>query len=277
LLSQRDPGPAPVFAECTHEQAEAEWVTEQIQQLLAAGHKGSDIAILFRTNAQSATFEQVLSDAGVSYQVRGAERFFNRREVRDGILQLRAAAKSAEGVAGRDVVARIKDVLASLGYTPAAPQQSGAVRERWESLNAIVNLAEDLAEARGDNLTLDVVVAELDERASHQHAPVMDGVTLASIHSAKGLEWDSVFLVGLTEGLMPISFATDDKNVDEERRLFYVGITRAKTRLYLSWSLSRSAGGRASRRPSRFLQAIRTSTMQQSSVTAAERRKRVRG
>lgn len=277
LLSQRDPGPAPVFAECTHEQAEAEWVTEQIQQLLAAGHKGSDIAILFRTNAQSATFEQVLSDAGVSYQVRGAERFFNRREVRDGILQLRAAAKSAEGVAGRDVVARIKDVLASLGYTPAAPQQSGAVRERWESLNAIVNLAEDLAEARGDNLTLDVVVAELDERASHQHAPVMDGVTLASIHSAKGLEWDSVFLVGLTEGLMPISFATDDKNIDEERRLFYVGITRAKTRLYLSWSLSRSAGGRASRRPSRFLQAIRTSTMQQSSGTAAERRKRVRG
>ncbi|OAV59493.1 ATP-dependent DNA helicase UvrD2 [Enteractinococcus helveticum] len=277
LLSQRESGPAPVFAECTHEQAEAEWVTEQIQQLLAAGHKGSDIAILFRTNAQSANFEQVLSNAGVSYQVRGAERFFNRREVRDGILQLRAAAKSAEGVAGRDVVARIKDVLASLGYTPAAPQQSGAVRERWESLNAIVNLAEDLVEARGDQVTLDVVVAELDERASHQHAPVMDGVTLASIHSAKGLEWDSVFLVGLTEGLMPISFATDDKNVDEERRLFYVGITRAKTRLYLSWSLSRSAGGRASRRPSRFLQAIRTSTMQQSSGTASEPRKRVRG
>lgn len=278
LVSQRESGPAPVFAECTHEQAEAEWVTEQIQQLLTAGHKGSDIAILFRTNAQSANFEQVLSDAGVSYQVRGAERFFNRREVRDGILQLRAAAKSAEGVAGRDVVTRIKDVLASLGYTPAAPQQSGAVRERWESLNAIVNLAEDLVEARGDQVTLDVVVAELDERASHQHAPVMDGVTLASIHSAKGLEWDSVFLVGLTEGLMPISFATDDKNVDEERRLFYVGITRAKTRLYLSWSLSRSAGGRASRRPSRFLQAIRATTMQQqTSGTASERRKRARG
>lgn len=278
LVSQRESGPAPVFAECTHEQAEAEWVTEQIQQLLTAGHKGSDIAILFRTNAQSANFEQVLSDAGVSYQVRGAERFFNRREVRDGILQLRAAAKSAEGVAGRDVVTRIKDVLASLGYTPAAPQQSGAVRERWESLNAIVNLAEDLVEARGDQVTLDVVVAELDERASHQHAPVMDGVTLASIHSAKGLEWDSVFLVGLTEGLMPISFATDDKNVDEERRLFYVGITRAKTRLYLSWSLSRSAGGRASRRPSRFLQAIRATTMQQqTSSTASERRKRARG
>ena len=106
------------------------------------------MAVLFRTNAQSATFEQVLSDAGISYQVRGAERFFNRREVRDGILQLRAAAKSADGVAGAEVVTRIKDVLASLGYTPVAPQQSGAVRERWESLNAIVNLAEDLVTAR---------------------------------------------------------------------------------------------------------------------------------
>ncbi|GAA4112363.1 ATP-dependent DNA helicase UvrD2 [Enteractinococcus coprophilus] len=277
LISQRESGAAPVFAECTHEQAEAEWVTAQIQQLLSAGHKGSDIAILFRTNAQSAIFEQALSDAGVSYQVRGAERFFNRREVRDGILQLRAAAKSAEGVAGSDVVTRIKDVLASLGYTPVAPEQSGAVRERWESLNAIVNLAEDLVEARGDQVTLDVVVAELDERASHQHAPVMDGVTLASIHSAKGLEWDAVFLVGLTEGLMPISFATEDKSVDEERRLFYVGITRAKTRLYLSWSLSRSAGGRANRRPSRFLQAIRATTVQQSSQGSSQRGRRAKG
>lgn len=269
LLSQREAGPEPVFAECTHDQAEAEWVIEQIKQLQAAGHKGSDMAILFRTNAQSASFEQILSDAGVSYQVRGAERFFNRREVRDGILQLRAAAKSADGVAGAAVVSRIKDVLGSLGYTPVAPQQSGAVRERWESLNAIVNLAEDLVTARGDQVNLDVVVAELDERASHQHAPVMDGVTLASMHSAKGLEWDTVFLVGLTEGLMPISFATEDKNVDEERRLFYVGITRAKTRLYLSWSLSRSAGGRATRRPSRFLQAIQPATTKSATTSTA--------
>lgn len=278
LVSQRDSGPEPVFAECTHEQAEAEWVADQLRQLLAAGHRGSDMAILFRTNAQSAIFEQVLSDAGISYQVRGAERFFNRREVRDGILQLRAAAKVDDGIAGTEVVTRIKDVLASLGYTPAAPQQSGAVRERWESLNAIVNLAEDLVEARGNQVTIELVVAELDERASHQHAPVMDGVTLASIHSAKGLEWDTVFLVGLTEGLMPISFATEDKNVDEERRLFYVGITRAKTRLMLSWSLARSATGRANRRPSRFLQAIRPATTQTASKSTerAPRTRRVK-
>src|SRR5690625_307014 len=260
LISQREAGPQPMFVECSYDQAEAERVTSQIKDLISAAHKGSDIAVLFRTNAQSALFEQALSDADMSYQVRSAERFFNRREVRDGILQLRAAAKSADDVVGEAVIPRIKDVLASLGYTAQAPQQSGAVRERWESLNAIVNLAQDLVTARGDQVTLDLVVAELDERASHQHAPVMDGVSLASIHSAKGLEWDTVFLVGVTEGLLPISFATEDKNVDEERRLFYVGITRAKTRLYFSWALSRSAGGRASRRPSRVLQAIRTTT-----------------
>src|SRR5699024_1778797 len=213
---------------------------------------------------------QQLSDAGISYQVRGAERFFNRREVRDGILQLRAAAKSADGVAGAEVINRIKDVLASLGYTAQAPQQSGAVRERWESLNAIVNLAQDLVAARGDQVTLDVVVAELDERASHQHDPVMDGVSLASIHSAKGLQWDSVFLVGVTEGLLSISFATEDKNVDEERRLSYVGITRAKTRLYFSWSVSRSTGGRATRKPSRLLNAIRATTHKAASQTPTQ-------
>src|SRR5699024_2278639 len=116
LISQREAGPEPVFAECSHDQVEAEWVTGQIKELLAAGHKGSEIAILFRTNAQSAAFEQQFSDAGISYQVRGAERFFNRREVRDGILQLRAAAKSAEGVVCSTVITSIQVVMFSLGY-----------------------------------------------------------------------------------------------------------------------------------------------------------------
>src|SRR5699024_4123434 len=104
LISQREAGPQPMFVECSYDQAEAEWVTSQIKDLISAGHKGSDIAVLFRTNAQSALFEQALSDADISYQVRGAERFFNRREVRDGILQLRAAAKSADDVVGEAVI-----------------------------------------------------------------------------------------------------------------------------------------------------------------------------
>ena len=100
-------------------------------------------------------------------------------------------------------------------------------------------------------------VADLEERASLQHAPVVDGVTLASLHAAKGLEWDAVFLVGLVDGTMPIVYAETTAQIDEERRLLYVGITRARRHLALSWAAARSPGGRASRRPSRFLDALR--------------------
>jgi DNA helicase-2/ATP-dependent DNA helicase PcrA len=104
-------------------------------------------------------------------------------------------------------------------------------------------------------------VLELQERASAQHAPSVQGVTLASLHAAKGLEWDAVFLVGLSEGLVPISFADTPVTVDEERRLLYVGITRARRFLHLSWSLSRTPGGRPNRRPSRFLDGLRPGTV----------------
>ncbi len=78
-------------------------------------------------------------------------------------------------------------------------------------------------------------------------------MTLASLHAAKGLEWDAVFLVGLTDGTMPIQHAETPEEIEEERRLFYVGVTRARTRLALSWALSRTEGGRRTRRRSRFL------------------------
>jgi DNA helicase II / ATP-dependent DNA helicase PcrA len=85
----------------------------------------------------------------------------------------------------------------------------------------------------------------------------VQGVTLASLHSAKGLEWDAVFLVGLTDTTVPIQHATTEAQLAEERRLLYVGITRARERLSLSWALARSAGQRRSRRPSRFLDGLR--------------------
>jgi DNA helicase-2/ATP-dependent DNA helicase PcrA len=101
------------------------------------------------------------------------------------------------------------------------------------------------------------LVTELDERAQAQHAPTVDGVTLASLHAAKGLEWDAVFIVGLSDGLVPISFAATPEAVEEERRLLYVGVTRARERVELSWTLARTPGGRSGRRPSRFLDGIR--------------------
>jgi DNA helicase II / ATP-dependent DNA helicase PcrA len=260
LISQRRPGPEPVYTEYTDEPAEAEGAARRIRELMDAGVRASEIAILFRTNSQSETYEQALADAGVPYQLRGAERFFDRPEVRRAIVNLRGAARFGgndsrldEAV---DLPSQVRAVLSGEGWTTVPPAGSGAVRERWESLAALVNLAQDFA-AAGAGATLNDLVAELDERAGAQHAPTVEGVTLASLHSAKGLEWDAVFLVGVAEGMMPISYAKTDEQIEEERRLLYVGVTRARERLHVSWSLSRSPGGRPNRRPSRFLDGLR--------------------
>ncbi|MFG2728615.1 ATP-dependent DNA helicase UvrD2 [Streptomyces canus] len=260
LISQRRPGPEPVYTEYTDETAEAEGAARRIRELMDAGVRASEIAILFRTNSQSETYEQALADAGVPYQLRGAERFFDRPEVRRAIVNLRGAARFG-GNDSRlddavDLPSQVRAVLSGEGWTNVPPAGSGAVRERWESLAALVNLAQDFAAARA-GATLNDLVAELDERASAQHAPTVEGVTLASLHSAKGLEWDAVFLVGVAEGMMPITYARTDEQIEEERRLLYVGVTRARERLHVSWSLSRSPGGRPNRRPSRFLDGLR--------------------
>ncbi|WP_176742623.1 ATP-dependent DNA helicase UvrD2 [Streptomyces sp. LUP47B] len=260
LISQRRAGPEPVYTEYTDEPAEAEGAARRIRELMNAGVRASEIAILFRTNSQSETYEQALADAAVPYQLRGAERFFDRPEVRRAIVNLRGAARFG-GNDSRlddavDLPSQVRAVLSGEGWTTVPPAGSGAVRERWESLAALVNLAQDFAAAR-TGATLNDLVAELDERASAQHAPTVEGVTLASLHSAKGLEWDAVFLVGVAEGMMPITYAKTDEQIEEERRLLYVGVTRARERLHVSWSLSRSPGGRPNRRPSRFLDGLR--------------------
>ncbi|WP_269853309.1 ATP-dependent DNA helicase UvrD2 [Streptomyces sp. RPT161] len=260
LVSQREPGPEPTFTEYADEPAEAEGTARRIRDLVAGGVRPSEIAILYRVNAQSEVYEQALADAGVPYQLRGAERFFERPEVREAGMLLRGAARAGGGAGAgldeADVPAQVRAVLGSRGWTPEPPAGSGAVRDRWESLAALVRLAEDFVRARPD-ATLADLVAELDERANAQHAPTVEGVTLASLHAAKGLEWDAVFLVGLSEGMMPITYARTDEQVEEERRLLYVGVTRARSHLALSWSLSRAPGGRAGRRPSRFLTGLR--------------------
>ncbi|MBD0843474.1 ATP-dependent DNA helicase UvrD2 [Streptomyces sp. TRM68416] len=260
LISQRDPGPEPVYTEYTDEPAEAEGAARRIRELLDSGIPASEIAVLFRTNSQSETYEQALADAGIPYQLRGAERFFDRPEVRKAGIALRGAARFGGNDSllddAVDLPSQVRAVLSGEGWTPQPPAGSGAVRERWESLAALVNLAQDFAAAR-PGATLGDLVAELDERANAQHAPTVQGVTLASLHSAKGLEWDVVFLVGVAEGMMPITYAKTDEQIEEERRLLYVGVTRARQHLHVSWSSARSPGGRPNRRPSRFLDGLR--------------------
>ncbi|MFF1419136.1 ATP-dependent DNA helicase UvrD2 [Streptomyces sp. NPDC058280] len=260
LISQREPGPEPVHTEYADEPAEAEGTARRIRDLIAAGVPAGEIAVLYRINAQSEVYEQALADAGVPYQLRGAERFFERQEVREAGAALRGAARFGGNDSLLDDVvelpSQVRAVLSTKGWTTEPPSGSGAVRDRWESLAALVRLAEDFVRAK-PTATLADLVAELDERAAAQHAPTVQGVTLASLHAAKGLEWDAVFLVGLTEGMMPITYAKTDEQIEEERRLLYVGVTRARLHLSLSWALSRSPGGRASRRPTRFLNGLR--------------------
>jgi DNA helicase-2/ATP-dependent DNA helicase PcrA len=247
LVGQRSPGPEPDLRVFPDEIAEATAVARRCAELIAAGTPAQEIAVLFRANAQSETYEEALSEAGVPYVVRGGERFFERAEIRQAISALRAAARTP---IGDDLVRVVGGVLAGLGWEPERPPSGGAARARWESLAALVRLASEFASGSGPDLA--AFVGELERRAAAQHVPTVAGVTLASLHSAKGLEWDAVFLVGLVEGTLPTSYARTNDAVEEERRLLYVGITRARQWLWLSYGQSRSPGGRA-RRPCRFL------------------------
>ena len=101
------------------------------------------------------------------------------------------------------------------------------------------------------------LVEEFERRAQLSHAPTADGVTVTTLHSAKGLEWPMVFIIGASEGNLPIVYADTDERVDEERRLFYVGVTRARDRLVVTWALTRPGSGRH-RQASRFLASMRT-------------------
>jgi DNA helicase-2/ATP-dependent DNA helicase PcrA len=259
LIGQRPPGPEPVYRDHPDETAEATAVARSIGQFIESGTPASEIAVLYRINAQSEVYEEALTAAGIPFQVRGGEGFFSRQEIRQSLVALqRAAERGADG----PLPEVVRELLEPLGLTPEAPAGVRA-RERWEALAALAELVDEEAAARPD-LDLPALVAEFRVRADSRHPPTVRGVTLASLHAAKGLEWDAVFLVGLADGTLPISHALahgpDSEAVEEERRLLYVGVTRARTHLQLSWALARAPGGRQNRKPSRFLGGIAPQT-----------------
>ncbi len=237
--------PEPVVKPYADDQAEAAGIAADIRTLIDQGAEPQDIAVLYRVNAQTAALEQALTAAGVSYQLRGGARFFDQPEVKRAVMELRAASVS---IVDEPLFKSVSDVLRTRGWSQDAPEGLGAVRDRWEALNAIMGLAEGMP----PGTTFRQFTAELLERQSSHHEPTVRAVTLATLHSAKGLEWRAVFIAGVSEGLLPISHAAGLEGVDEERRLLYVGLTRAKERVSLSWS---AGGSRRSgvREPSRFL------------------------
>jgi DNA helicase II / ATP-dependent DNA helicase PcrA len=281
LIGQRPPGAEPELKIFPDETAEAAAVARRCKELIGAATPASEIAVLFRTNAQSETYEKALAEAEVPYVVRGAERFFERAEVRQAMIALRSAVRSIPGETPR--VEAVVEALSATGWARDQPPPGGAAREQWEALAALVALAEEYARTPEvtpigqagtleRNVSLADFCAELQHRAEQQHAPTVEGVTLASLHSAKGLEWDAVFLVGLADGTLPTTYAKSPEQLEEERRLLYVGVTRARQTLWLSYGQMRSGGGRQ-RRPCRFLpQLDRTGGTERAGVSPSSRK-----
>lgn len=234
---------APTVTAYDSESEEAAGIAASISAQLAAGASPSEIAVLYRAHAQSAVLQQALAAEGIATTVLGGTRFFAMPEVRQAILALRAAAVAPSE---HGFLPAVQRVLRELGLTEEPPAAGGAQRGGWEARRAILRLAEDAGPEADLRSFSDALMA----RAKDQHEPTMRTVTLSTLHAAKGLEWPHVHLAGWAEGSLPISYATSFESVDEERRLAYVGVTRAARTLSLSWART---AGRGERSPSRFL------------------------
>ncbi|MGQ0608858.1 MAG: ATP-dependent helicase [Chloroflexota bacterium] len=245
LHATRTDGPTPELVPHADGDHELAAVASAIQRHIADGVDATEIAILVRTNAQIVPFEAALTGAGIPFTVRGI-RFFARPDVRAA----RSALKTdATGSLSRIVANRWRT---ELGFDEAPPAGPGAeARDRHAALMTLLAIARRLEVERPDATVADFQ-AELARRDAAEADAAGEGVTLSTLHRAKGLEWDAVFLPGLEEGTLPIRQAVSDPDaLAEERRLLYVGITRARRHLTLSWAV----GARA--RPSRFIAELR--------------------
>ncbi len=233
---------APTFEWFASESDEARAVAGSIAAAIQAGTPASEIAVLYRTNAQSARFEEALRGHGVGVRVHGAQRFFERADVRQAVMLIRGEAKVADD---RPLFQVVSDALRAGGWS-AKPPEGAAQRDKWEALGALLSLVDEMPPGTGIREFSEELVA----RQRAQHEPTLEAVTLSAVHAAKGLEWSMVHVAGLSEGQFPIVHAVDEASMDEERRLAYVAFTRAKDTLRLSGV---AGGARAQRQPSRFI------------------------
>jgi len=240
LRTNSELGPRVTQVRCADAQTEIESLVDWLKQRHDAGLAWEDIAVLYRINAQSVAVEAALAQVGVPYTVRGAERFYDRPEVKTALAAWRGLAASRPNDSGQ---ANLRDALTGLGWTPQPPEGQGRQRERWESWQALAQMIDNMP----PDQTTAQIMREVEKLVDEQHAPSGPGVVLATLHASKGLEFAAVAIIGAQEGLVPFALANTDEQLAEENRLLYVGATRARRWLRVSWDASR-------RRPSRFLE-----------------------
>jgi DNA helicase-2/ATP-dependent DNA helicase PcrA len=317
-LGEGDPVEA---VEVEDEHAEARFVAAEIARLVETGESASEIAVFYRTNAQSRVLEDVLVRQQVPYQVIGGPRFYERAEIKDAVAYLvllhnpsdavalmRIANRPRRGIGDtsvRRLVAHAEALGISLWEATADPEAAGvatasarAIRSFRTLVESLMSAAQELAvdelvaavlqrsgmieayeaertiEARGRIENLQELVGSAQEYRARVDDPALAGfleevqlqsdqdtlatdtpqVTLMTIHNAKGLEYRVVFLIGMEEGIFPHARSIEDNEIEEERRLAYVGMTRAMERLTLTHATARSLYGRREYNlPSRFL------------------------
>jgi len=252
LKATRPSGKKVTIDSFSDDESEAREIASNIRQLVEGGLAPRDIAVIYRINSQSEAFETALGNENIPVTVRGASRFFERQEIRNALLHLRANLQAPDA---REMNFIVRDIVSGIGWSPKPPASGRAAQETWESLNTLVQLADDFA-AENPAALLPEFIAMLDHRNEYDHDPMANAVSLASIHAVKGLEWDAVFVAGLSDGLLPISYAKTPTLISQERRLFYVALTRAKNHLHLSWAEARNTHAKAHRSASIFLSEV---------------------
>ncbi len=255
LVATQPSGPAPTIRRCADGEAELDQLVASIRRLVESGTPPAEVAVLVRINAQVPPLEAALTKAGIAFRVRG-QRFFERPEVREALRLLRRLSAGPRGPA---LVATLEArVRADLGFDPDGAFAGAEARERTAALALVLEIAGEVAAGQPE-IDAAALLAEFAARSAAEAEGSTDGVNLLTLHRAKGLEWDAVFLPGLEDGTLPIRQAVDDEEaLAEERRLLYVGLTRARRHLAISWAELRVGSGdrESRRRPSRFLRAL---------------------
>jgi len=250
LTATRPVGPAPKIHRLDTEAGEAAWIAGAIRKAIMAGTPPGEIAILYRFNSAQARFEAALAKAEVATVVAEDVTFFERDEIRAVLVPFGRAARDHPERNGLEL---LNETMARSGFDPLSPPPGlGAARTRWESQQALLDLVNGLPSSHQNEAL--AMLSELNSLARRTPDRPAEGVTLATLHRAKGLEWDTVFVAGTTAGAIPSTYATTPSEQAEEERLLHVGVTRARKELHLTWAAANSRGW--ANRPSPFLDQV---------------------